>query len=382
MHALLLLLLIVSLLGVLHTYVLYPYLTLGAAERRCKDASPPGPIGDWPRVHVLMSVHNEAVVLPEKLASLARIDYPGPLHFHLGSDRSTDGSEALLHRFAAAHSATLTLNERRLGKPGTINRLVREIDTDGVLVFTDASVILRPDTVTELVRPMLTDESIGVTDATMVHTGVPGGGVGSLEDQYIRREVALKRAESCLWQAMIGPFGGCWAMRAAAFRPVPDTFLVDDFFLCMSAYEAGWRGAAAPEAVAYEGVGLRLGDEFRRKRRIGAGNWQNLLRFRRLWWPPSRDPLAYAFFSHKILRWLTPLLLSIGGLSLLALLLLDGNYWIAATFLLLMALICAASPAVRYFSAMNVALLLGLVDYLTGIKTNVWQPSHRHQDDG
>lgn len=329
-----------------------------------------------------MAVHNEAVVLPEKLKYLAQLDYPGPLTFHFGSDCSDDGTNDLLQRFLNHHPGSLHLNRRRKGKPGTINLLARGIDPESILVFTDASVMLRSDTVTELVRPMLDDPSIGLTDATMIHTGVPTGGIGPLEDQYIQREVNLKRAESCLWQAMIGPFGGCWAMRSKAFSPVPDNYLVDDFYLCMSAYEAGWRGVSAPDALAYEGVGLHMEDEFRRKRRIGAGNWQNLIRFFRLWWPPGRDVLAYAFFSHKVLRWLTPWLLAVGGLSLAGLLLQTGNYWTLAAFVLVMGVVCALSPAVRYFAAMNVALLLGTVDYLKGIKTNVWQPSHRHQDNG
>ncbi|WP_116105637.1 glycosyltransferase family 2 protein [Lewinella sp. IMCC34191] len=383
MHALLYILLLVCVLGVVHTYVLFPYLLLRAAERRCKEPSRPvAESRTWPNVHVLMAVHNEAVVLPDKLDSLAGLDYPGPLTFHFGSDCSNDGSDELLHGFAEQHPATVHRNRERLGKPGTINFLVGDMETNGILVFTDASVMLRPDTVTELVGPMLDDPGIGLTDATMIHTGVPDEGIGSLEDHYIQREVNLKRAESCLWGAMIGPFGGCWAMRSEAFKPVPDTYLVDDFYLCMAAYEAGWRGVSAPRALAYEGVGLYLNDEFRRKRRIGAGNWQNLVRFRRLWWPPGRDGLSYALFSHKVLRWLTPLLLLVGGVSLAGLMILAGNYWTVLAFLLLMGTICALSPAVRYFAAMNVALLLGTVDYLKGIKTNVWQPSHRNQDNG
>ncbi|MEM9258931.1 MAG: glycosyl transferase family 2, partial [Bacteroidota bacterium] len=32
----------------------------------------------------------------------------------------------------------------------------------------------------------------------------------------------------------------------------------------------------------------------------------------------------------------------------------------------------------RYFLAMNAALLVGFFRFLTGIKSNVWQPSQRH----
>ncbi len=382
MFAALLILLLLCLFGVAQTYLIYPVATLRAAERRCRPDPAKGNCGAWPTTYVLMSVYNEEAILPEKLATLAALKYRGTLEFHFASDRSTDRSTALLEEFLASHPGRLQVNADRLGKPGSINALVANLPPGGIYVFTDASVMLRDDTVTELVRAILADDKTGLCDATMVHTGVPPGGVGALEDTYIRREVDLKRAESCLWRKMIGPFGGCWAMRAEAYRPVPDTYLVDDFYLCMAAYEAGWNGVSAPGAVAYEGVGLQLRDEFRRKRRIGAGNWQNLIRFRGLWWPPSQSPLAYAFCSHKVLRWLSPLLLAVGAMSLLGLLVLTGNYWTATAFLLLTVFICAVIPALRYFAAMNVALLLGMVDYLNGIKTNVWQPSHRNKDAG
>ena len=370
------------LVAVVHSYVLYPLITIRAAERRRNVDDQPETTGPWPTVHLLMAVHNEETVLPAKLATLDQLSYPGELVFHIASDRSTDGTDHLLAEFAATHNCRIHRNDRRRGKPGSINELVAGLPADGVYLFTDASVMMRPDTATELVRPLIDDPAIGLTDAVMIHTGVPGEGVGALEDSYIRREVELKVAESVLWQHMVGPFGGCWAMRAEAYRPVPNNFLVDDFYLCMAAYENGWRGVTAQGALAYEGVGLRVGDEFRRKRRIGAGNWQNLVRFRRLWWPPVGGGLAYALFSHKVLRWWSPLLLLVGGASLLALLLLDGNYWTAVAFVGITATLSIAVPALRYFVAMNAALLLGMVDYLKGIQTNVWQPSHRNQDAG
>ena len=367
------------LLAVAHSYLVYPALLLRASARRCHEYRVSVPVTTWPKVHVLMAVHNEEVVLPQKLRSLAQLSYPGELSVHIVSDHSTDGTDGLLRNFAGP-DRMVTYNDQRRGKPASINRLAADLPRKGIYVFTDASVMLRPDTVTELVRPLAQDADLGVSDAVMVHTGVPTKGVGRLEDAYIRREVELKRAAGCLYAALPGPFGGCWALRARAFRPVPDAFLVDDFYLCLAAYEQGYGGVTAPGAYAEEGVGIRIGDEFRRKRRIGAGNWQNLVRFRKLWWPPWRDARAYVLFSHKILRWISPYLLVTGALSGLTLIACVSNYRTAAAFVLIGLAACGFSPALRYFTAMNVALLIGGVDYLTGIKSNVWQPSHRNED--
>ncbi|THH41400.1 glycosyltransferase [Neolewinella litorea] len=383
---LLLILLSACAVGVIHTYVLYPVAVQWAAARRCHVQPPPKTVERWPSVAVLMAVHNEARILPRKLRSLERQDYRGRLQFYFASDLSTDGSDELLRQFAAAQpagSCQVVRNPRRLGKPATVNELYRQLPSEPeVLILTDASVILYPDTITELIRPMVEDARVGVTDARVRHTGTDSGDISDLEDRYIRGEVALKEAESCVFGRFIGPFGGCWGLRRELYTPVPPSFLVDDFFLCMGAYARGWRGVSSPRAGVEEGVGQRLRDEFRRKRRIGAGNWQNLVYFRRLWWPPFGSGLAFAFFSHKVLRWLTPLFLLTGLACVVGLGFLTGNYWGTLAFLLLLALLCTRVRALRYFMAMNAALLLGLIDYANGIRTNVWQPSHRSHEDG
>lgn len=383
---------VVCLAGVLHTYLVYPRWVVA---RYGGPAAAPGaePATGWPPVAVLMAVHNEERVLGDKLATLLAADYPGELRFFVGSDRSTDTTDDIL---AATDDARLhaVYFSRRRGKPAIINELAERAGRRGVYVITDASVLLEPATIRELVRPLRRNAALGVVDARMVHTGMRAAGIGRSEERYIDGEVAVKRAEGRWAGVMMGPFGGCWAIRAAAFRPVPDNFLVDDFYLCMRAYEQGYGGGAAGAARVYEAVGQRLGDEFRRKVRISSGNWQNLVRFRKLWWPPWRSRLAFAFFSHKVLRWWTPLLLLLALLALLLLYFGYGNHpaglslfwgtlavggatvldWLLAT----LGVHLAPLRHLRYFVAMNAALLVGGYRYLTGIKSNVWQPSKRH----
>ena len=390
------------LLAVCYTYLFYPTYVIGRAERRRGLRARP-PVqgkgqesgGNWPPVAVLMAAHNEEKVIALKLATLAAQDYPGPLHFLVGSDNSTDATNDILTEWANRDERfTARLFTERRGKPGIINELAAAAADSAIFVITDASVMLRPNVVTELVRPFRKDYRVGVVDATMVQTGAAAAGIGRTEAGYIDREVRLKRAEGELWGTMVGPFGGCWALRAAAFRPVPPNFLVDDFYLCLAAYDRGYRGVSSPAAIVEEGVGQDLSAEFRRKVRIGAGNWQNLVCFRRLLWPPTRSRLAFAVWSHKILRWWTPFFMLLGGACALGLVVILGNHWAGRLLLILLLLppaavlldVALAAAGVhlrplrsfRYFLAMNAALLVGFSRYLTGIKSNVWQPSQRH----
>lgn len=348
-----------------------------------------------PPVFVLMAAHNEETVLEEKLAGLAAQDYPGELAFFVGSDCSTDRTNEILKDWSDRDARFRpTFFTSRQGKPNIINQLATSAGSQGVFVLTDASVMLRTNTISALVRPMINDQRIGVVDATMIQTGGKAEGIGRAETTYINREVAIKRAEGRRWGAMIGPFGGCWAIRAVAFSPVPGNFLVDDFYLCMAAYEGGWRGVSSDDAIVYEGVGQSIKDEFQRKVRISSGNWQNLLRFHKLWWPPFKSPLAFAFFSHKVLRWWTPFFVLTGAICVLLLLLTLGNHWATPLFASMIGLVPVLALAdfalaalgihlrvlrgLRYFLAMNAALLVGFFRYLTGIKSNVWQPTQRH----
>ena len=372
------LLLALCLLGVLHTYVLYPR-WMRRQLRPGRRAPQPE---RWPAVSALMAVHNEEAVLEDKLLTLRAQDYPGPLTVHVGSDNSSDGTNDILGRYPEFETVFF---RQRQGKPSIVNQLAARAGGE-VLLITDASVMLRPDTVRALVRPLAVDPSVGVVDGKVVHTGVRRRGISGVEDRYIGGEVRLKQAESDWGGVMMGPFGGCFALRAAAFRPIPDTFLVDDFYLCMRAFEQGLRAVHAGEGVVEESVGQDVRGEFRRKVRIGSGNWQNMVRFRKLWWPPWRDKLAFAFFSHKVLRWWTPLLMLVGALAMAAISL---PLMLSVTSVLLglaaldrltqyLGLHLQPLRALTYFLSMNAALLVGAYRYLTGIKTNVWQPSARH----
>lgn len=424
MKLFLLFLVVLSCWGILHTYLIYPWLTIRKAKRvqdrktsfqpylsldfieanfpASSQTNPPPTTPDeeekWPRVSVLMAVHNEAAVIREKMDSLLAQNYPGPYHIYVGSDNSTDATNQIITEYCQTDDRiTLIPYQTRSGKPGIINALTQEAEApspDHVFLLTDASVMLSPSVVRQLASAFRVRKDLVMADGQMIHTGMREAGIGQSEELYISREVALKQAEGLLWGYTMGPFGGCYALRSDYYQPVPDNFLVDDFFLCLAAYAAGGRGISLPSAHCYEAVGQQIQEEFQRKVRISAGNWQNAKYFRSQWWPVD-NRLAYLFFSHKILRWLTPYFLLIILLGSVAFALLSGNYW--STIVVLLLITALTIPPLldyllekwwglhwfplrgwRYFLAMNLALLAGFFRYLKGISSNVWQPSKRH----
>ena len=387
-----------SVLALLHTYVGYPLYLRYRAGRLPPQVPPPQP-ADWPHVSVLIAAYNEERVILEKLRTVFALDYPpARLHVYVGSDCSTDGTNGLVAELARQQPALHFYPYRkRRGKPGVLNALAasafahRAASPDHYLLLTDANVLLDESTLKNLARHLHADPGLALVDSHLVHTPAAGRGVGESERTYIGREVRIKHREGRLWQRMIGPFGGCYLLRSDFFEPIPPTALVDDFYLAMRAFERGGGAINDPSALSYEAVGDSMREEFRRKARISTGNVQNLLRFRRLWWPPTL-PLGFAFFSHKILRWLGPLWLLgllLGGAVLGVRHPAPGG-WVAALLAVLFVGLPLADWALqwlgirlqplrawRYFLLMNVALGVGWWRYATGEQRGIWTPPAR-----
>ena len=384
--------------ALLHSYVIYPAY-LQWAERRLPPPVPLLTPAEWPFVSVLIAAYNEARVIIEKLDSLLRTEYPADrIRVFIGSDCSADRTNELVSAYAAQHEQVhfYPFTVRR-GKPGVINQLAEyalselPAGPEHLFLMTDANVLLDEHTLPRLVGRLLSDATLALVDSHLVHHRPGSAGIGRSEQTYINREVHLKYREGRLWQCMIGPFGGCYLLRADYFSPVPTHYLVDDFYLAMRTFERGGRAVNELTAYSYEAVGEQLSEEFRRKARISTGNVQNLLTFRKLWWPPT-GALGFAFFSHKILRWLGPFwLLLLYGSALGVYLLRPASggvvFWALTVGLFglplldwcLQQLRIQIQPlrAVRYFLLMNVALAVGWWRFWRGEQQGIWEPPER-----
>lgn len=391
----------ICLLAFAHTWIFFPILMkMLARGRQANGVLFEKNEAELPHLTILMAVFNEEKVIAEKLECLAAVNYPSEkLQILIGSDGSSDATNSLIFSFLATEmrpGIEFFPFEKRRGKPPVINELAslafarKAASPAHVLVLTDASVMLQPATIFRLARHFKNPE-IGVVDANMIGKGLRETGISRSENQYLSREVALKNDESRACGLMMGPFGGCFAVRADLFEPVPPNSLVDDFFITMRVLEKGFRAINELEAICHEGATHKISDEYRRKTRIAAGSFQNLARFRRLVLPPV-SRLGFVFFSHKVLRWF-------GGFWLLGLWISAGwlagssrffevAFWVLTAgfgagllgdFLLnLLKINWLPARNLRYFLMMNIALVHGFFRWLGGIRTNIWQPTTRY----
>lgn len=387
----------VSTAAVAHSYVFYPILMrfLAKFKRQNETVFEPKSV-DLPETIILLSAYNEQKVIAQKIESVIASNYPkDKLQLWIGSDNSTDETVAIIQSYQQKHAFIRLFDyKNRNGKAGVLNRLhqvlaeeYRPEQLDNmVLILTDANVFFAPQLVYELAKHFRNPQ-IAQVGANIQNSGLREDGISLHEKNYIQRENRIKHHEG-LYGVMQGAFGGCYALRASYFPIVPPHFLMEDFYISCAVLQKRKQAIFEPRALCTEDVSNEVTEEFKRKTRISAGNFQNLqeyafllLRF---------DFNAFCFFSHKILRWLTPLLLVLSFISALFL----GHYDLFKAIIVAQLLLFASpfidlllkklnvhSKVIRlaaYFVQMNVALVNGFWQYMQGIKTSAWTPTKRN----
>jgi len=310
MDATLLTLIILPLALMLYTWIVYPLLLLALPSRwRRHTPTPAMPAAGapLPPLVVVISAFNEDAVIAPRIRNLLGADYPaGRLAVLVGTDGCTDRTAALA-REAAAQSPHVSVIEYPVnrGKVAVLRDLVdlalAAAGTPPLLVFTDANTAFRPDALRRLVRHF-DNPRVGGVCGRLVFKGGDGE-----ERTYWNLENMLKERESDL-DSCLGANGAIYAVRPECFwKDIPANTVVDDFVIGMKVREAGFRMCYDPQAIAEEEV-PDIRDEWCRRIRIGSGDYQAAALCKACL-HPRFGIFAWCFWSHKILRWLTPHLL-------------------------------------------------------------------------
>ena len=347
---------------------------------------------DLPRVAVLVAAFNEEQHIAQRIENLLSQDYPAErLHIYIGSDASSDRTADIVRGLAHPRLTFVDFTARR-GKASVINDLAA-LASEEILAFTDANTMFLPDAVQKLVRHFGRLEvacvcgELRLVKASAVTSETAQTKSDNQDHIYWRYERLLKFFESRIG-GLLGANGGVYALRRALYRAIPSDTIVDDFWISMQVVESGQRCVYDPEAVALEVIPERISDEFRRRVRIGLGNYQAFKRFANLL-SPLRGTVAFTFFSHKVLRWLVPhcMLLAFACNLLLvtqpfylALLVAQLLFYGGAAYAWRCSVNGTAPKALRlplFFVSMNLGLWIGFWRFLFGGASGVWARSSR-----
>jgi len=340
-----------------------------------------------PTVSLIIAAYNEEPVIGEKIKNSLLLDYPkGKLEIIIFSDASTDRTDEIVKGYADQGAKLLRI-EGRKGKTYCQNEAVK-IATGEILVFSDANSMYQPDAIQKLVRHFA-DERVGCVSGELRYRG--GGEAVEGERTYWAYDQILKQLESKV-SSLVGANGSIYAVRRTLFKPLPPG-TAEDLVRPLQIVQEGRRVVYEPEAVTWENTAQDASMEFQRRVRIVTQSVRSLLDNRTLF--HLLNPFRYGFFSiqlwsHKVLRWLSGiLLLLIFALNIS----LVGYSWIYAVtmagqvFFYLLALWGFTSekvfkqqapklPHIAYYFCLSCyAMLKGVYYGLRGRSMVTWQPS-------
>jgi cellulose synthase/poly-beta-1,6-N-acetylglucosamine synthase-like glycosyltransferase len=357
---------------VVYSHLGYPavlwVLARGRPSSRERTPATPRPL-----VSLIVAAHDEERGIVRFLRSALELSYPRErLEVIVVSDGSTDRTAEL----AAKGGADRVLEVPRGGKVAALNAGVEGAHGD-VLAFADANAAWEPDALARLVE-RLADPGVGYVCGQV---RLEGDGGENQEGLYWRYEMAIRALESRL-AGVTGGNGAINAVRREAYIALEPT-RGQDISMPFELTKRGWLAIYEPSAVARESAAATLATEFARKRRMLTGAWAALLRHGML--APRGYSAAYAFeiYSHRLLRYMAPLLHLVALGANVALVAMGAGALYITTLALQLALLAAAAAApllparpllvARYYVGVCAAGLLALYDCVRGDVPVAWE---------
>jgi cellulose synthase/poly-beta-1,6-N-acetylglucosamine synthase-like glycosyltransferase len=338
----------------------------------------------FPDVAIVIAAYNEEDHIEDRIKNLLCLDYPkDKIKFYIGSDGSDDKTNEIVDGFEDESIVFLPFEERR-GKASVLNDLVSRAEGE-IIVLSDANTDFKVDAVKLLVEGFSDNEVGGVCGELQILSKESND---NLDSMYWKYERFIKEHEGKM-DALLGANGAIYAIRKSLFQAIPSDTITDDFYIGMMIVKQGFRFIYQPEAIAFEYEPDDHSDEFKRRVRIGMGNYQAFSRLKSFLNPFGNCRYFFTYISHKVLRWFTPHLMVL--IFLISILLMHKPLFI---FVLLLQLIVYAFCWYAYknisikslprvfslmvfFVSMNAALLLGSIKFITQKANPAWQRTAR-----
>jgi cellulose synthase/poly-beta-1,6-N-acetylglucosamine synthase-like glycosyltransferase len=287
---------------IVYIYLGYPLLITALAKhcvryRTCaRYRTPKG----HPRVTVIFCAHNEEAVLPEKITNCKTLDFPVELlEFCVGSDGSTDGTNALLQAWAKDPRVRLTLSLDRVGKTALLNRIVPTA-TGEIVLFSDASTLFPPEAVRRHVDHYA-NPTVGCVGGDLVFVNAARSPVSGAHGAYWRYERHLRRCESSLG-ILACVAGANFSIRRELWRSSEPHF-DDDCSSPLNVIEQAYRVVFDAEITAGEVAAESSAGLMRRRVRMVTRDLEAILARPALLNPFQFPGVAWSLWSHKVLRW-------------------------------------------------------------------------------
>ena len=379
---------------VIYPFVLYPLVLLFLNNILARlNQVPQASHGDVAAssVSLIISAFNEEFVIGQKLDNALSLDYPRDLlEILVVSDGSTDGTDTIVKRYAAADGCIkLVRMNKQSGKTLGLNEAITYAKGE-IVVFSDANAFYDKDAIKHLVSPFSCSE-IGYTVGSAHYHDNEAGDVNVSEGLYWKYELWIKKLESQFF-SVVGGDGAIYAIRRKLYFPL-SPIDISDFVNPLQIIAAGYKGVFLSDAKSYEGGTDEFADEFKRKRRIVNRAWGAVRRHIGLFSVSANFRFLFMLVSHKVIRWWSSafVLVALFSAGILAV---DGS---GVLYTLLFFGICSTVITsiigwrmdkaglqmpkivylIYYFYLVGVASLLGILDDFRGKTQSTWTHGRR-----
>jgi glycosyltransferase involved in cell wall biosynthesis len=365
-----------------YSYFLYPFLLklVPARKASVKDGLK---VNGLPQLSLIITVHNEAARITEKLENCLQLDYPQDhLEIIVASDFSTDETDQIVESYANRDIRLVRADERK-GKEYAQLCAIRA-STGDILVFSDVATQIPPDALGHLVS-RFEDPRAGAVSSEDRFISQDGSIAG--EGAYVKYEMWLRRIESDR-AGLVGLSGSFFAARREVCENW-DIYAPSDFNTALNSAKQGMVAITSPEVVGiYQDV-KDASLEYRRKMRTVIRGITAIARHPEVLNPFTMGLFAFQVWSHKIMRWGVPWFMAV---FLLLTVLLQGQGFIYSLALYAQGVFYALalagwiSSALRentlvriifFFVQTNLALAHATVSFAAGKRMTVWTPSKR-----
>lgn len=388
MNILLQMLFFISILMLLHIYLFYPVIIILISKIYSKKEK--FSCEYTPSISIIISAFNEEKVIEKTIRNFLSSNYPvEKIEIIIGSDKSTDRTDEIVESLVKEFNNIKYFPfEQRRGKGPVLNDLVKKAKNE-VLIFSDANTIYALDAIKIMTQFYSNSLIGGVSGRLMLEDFEDSINSGTQETLYWNLEYYIKKAEGSLGM-LIGANGGIYSIRRELYSPIPKEYpVMDDFFIALKILEQHKKMVFAIEARAFENTAPTIQSEFKRKVRNNSIDLSTIQGIKKLL-SPSYGLIAFALWSHKIFRWLSPIFLIFAFITSGVLSLVEPYF---LPIFLVQLLIYLLGPIgylllkikirikllliLYYFIITNLAMLIGLIKFISGTHSSHWQSTAR-----
>lgn len=366
--------------GALFSYFIYP-LILRFMPRRPGVERAHAPASTLRAVSLIVTAHNEAHRIREKLQNCLALDYP-ELEIIVASDASTDDTDKIVLEYQG-RGVKLARADERKGKEYAQLQAIRRATGD-ILIFSDVATSIPEDAIGRMVH-YFEDPSVGAVSSEDRFISRDGGVVG--EGAYVRYEMWLRGLESDR-AGLVGLSGSFFAAR----RSICDEWDIhspSDFNTALNCARSGLVAVTAPDVLGYYQDVADASKEYQRKVRTILRGLTALSRHLEVLNPLRFGRFAFQVFGHKLMRWAVPWFLILLFITSVLLTGKGAIYTLASVAQILFYGVVIAGhikPALRertvfkipyFFVQVNLAIAHATIEFLKGRRMTVWTPSKR-----